>query len=99
MDHGFSVFMLIFAGVLFLYAALLAINKDYKMLPYRATVSVKPKNPKKYTAQLAKAVALTALAVAVGALVSLWNMAVGAILMVVAVIAALWAATKIVKDS
>ena len=98
MDHGFSVFMLIFAGVLFLYAALLAITKDYKMLPYRATVSVKPKNPKKYTAQLAKAVALTALAVAVGALVSLWNMAVGAAVMLVAVIAALWAATKFVKD-
>ncbi len=98
MDHNFSVFMFIFAGALLLYAAILAITKDYKMLPYRARIPVKPKNPKKYTVQLAKAVALVALGIAIGAVVGLWNMAVGAIVMVVCVIAAIWAGTKFVKD-
>ena len=98
MDNGFSILMLIFAAALLLYAAILAITKDYKMLPYRARVSVEPKNPKKYAVQLAKVIALTALAIAAGAAVSLWNMAAGAVLMSAGVIAALWAGTKIVKD-
>ena len=98
MENGFSVLMLIFAAALFLYAAILAITKDYNMLPYRARVSVKPKNPKKYAVQLAKVIALTALAIAAGAAVSLWSMAAGAILMIAGVIAALWAGTKIVNN-
>ena len=98
MDHYASIFMFIFAGVLLLYALLLAITKDYKMLPYRARVSVKPKNPKKYTVQLAKVVVLVAVGIAIGAGVGLWNMAVGAIVMAVCVIAAIWFGTKIVKN-
>ena len=98
MDHYFSIFMFIFAGALLLYAAILAITKDYKMLPYRAQISVKPKDPKKYTVQLANVVALVALGIAIGAGVGMWNMAVGAIVMVVCVIAAIWAGTKFVKD-
>ena len=97
MDHGFSILMFIFAAVLLLYAAIMAITKDYKMLPYTATVSVKPKNPKKYMVQLAKIVALVALAIAAGAAVTLWNMGVGAIVMIAGVIAALWGGTKIIK--
>ena len=99
MDQGFSIFMFIFAAALLLYALLLAVTKDYNMLPYRATSSVKPKNPEKYTVQLAKIVALVALAVAVGAAISLWNMAVGAVIMLVGVIAAIWAGTKIIKKA
>ena len=98
MDNGFPILMLIFAAALLLYATILAITKDYKMLPYRARVSVEPKNPKKYAVQLAKVIALTALAIAVGAAVSVWNMAAGAVLMIAGVIAALWAGTKIVKN-
>ena len=98
MENGFSVLMLIFAAALLLYATILAITKDYKMLPYRARVSVEPKNPKKYAVQLAKVIALTALAIAAGAAVSLWSMAAGAVLMIAGVIAALWAGTKIVKN-
>ena len=89
MEHAFSVFMLIFAGALFFYAALMAITKDYKMLPYRARVSVKPKNPEKYMTQLAKIVALAALAIALGAAAALWNNAVGAAVMIAGVISVL----------
>jgi len=99
MDNGFSILMFIFAGALLLYAALLAITKDYNMLPLRATVSVQPRNPERYTLQLAKVIGLVAAAVAIGAAVSLWNMLVGAIVMLVGVIAAIWLGTKIVKDT
>ena len=89
MEHAFSILMFIFAGALLLYAALMALTKDYKMLPYRARQSVKPKDPKKYTVQLAKIVALVAAAVALGAAVALWNNGIGAGVMIAGVIAAL----------
>ncbi len=97
MDHGFSILMFIFAGALLLYAALMAITKDYNMLPFRARVSVKPKNPEKYMVQLAKIVALVAIMIAVGAAIALWKAAVGGLVMVVCVIAALWCGTKIIQ--
>ena len=99
MEQGFSILMFIFAGAILLYAALMAITKDYNMLPYRSRVSVKPKNPKKYMVQLAKITALTALAIALGAAVALWNTAVGAVVMIVCVIIALWAGTKMIKSA
>ena len=98
MEQNFSIFMFIFAGAVLLYAGILAVTKDYNMLPYRSRVSVKPKNPKKYAVQLAKAIALVAVAIAAGAAVSLWNIAAGAVVMIAGVIAALWASTKIVKN-
>ena len=98
MDNGFSILMCIFAVALFLYAAVLAISKDYKMLPYRAQVSVKPKNPKEYTLQLAKVVALVGLAVAAGTVIALWDQLISAIVIVAGVIASIWAGTSIAKD-
>ncbi len=89
MEHGFSILMFIFAGALLLYAALMAITKDYGMLPYRAQVSVKPKDPKRYMVRLAKIVALAALAIALGAAVALWNGVAGAAVMIVGVIVVL----------
>ena len=99
MEQGFSILMFIFAGALLLYAGLMALIKDYKMLPYRARQSVKPKNPKKYMVQLAKIVALVAAMIAAGAAVALWNGAVGAVVMVVGVVAVLWCGTKIIKKA
>ena len=99
MEQGFSIFMFIFAGAILVYAAIMAISKDYNMLPYRSRVSVKPKNPQKYMVQLAKIVALTAVAIAIGAAVALWNGLAGGIVMLAGVIAALWAGTKIIKKA
>ena len=98
MEQGFSVFMFMFAGALLLYAALMAVTRDYKMLPCRARVSVKPKDPEAYMVQLAKIVALVALAVAAGAAVALWKPAVGAALMLAGVIVVLWLGTKMIKE-
>ena len=97
MEQGFGILMLIFAAAIFLYAALLAITKDYRLLPYKATLSVKPKNPKAYTFQLSKVIALVALSIAVGAAIALWKPAIGAVIMVAGAILAIWAGTKIMK--
>ena len=94
----FTILMLIFSGALLLYAALLAITKDYNLLPYRATNSVKPKNPEKYTFQLAKAVALTAVAPAACGIVGRWSGVGAGITFVVMLVGTLWLSTKIVKD-
>ena len=99
MDNGFPILMLLFAGALLLYAALMAVKKDYNMLPYRATQSFKPKHPEKYMVQLAKIVSLVAVMIAVGALIALWNAAIGAIVMVVGVVVAIWCGTKIIKKA
>ncbi|MBO7361633.1 MAG: hypothetical protein J6V48_10940, partial [Clostridia bacterium] len=74
MEHGFSILMAIFAAAILIYAGLMALTKDYNMLPLRATQSVKPKDPKKYMSQLAKVVALVSLSPALSALAALWNM-------------------------
>ena len=99
MEHGFSILMFIFAGAILLYAALMAITKDYNMLPYRSRVSVRPKNPKKYMVELSQIFALTDMALALVAAVALWNNAVGAVVMIAGVILALWAGTKIIKKA
>ena len=99
MEYGFSILMFIFAGAILLYAGLMALTKDYKMLPYRARQSVKPKNPEKYMVQLAKIAALVAVMIAAGAAVALWNGAVGAVVMVIGVVAALWCGTKMIKKA
>ncbi len=90
MDYGFSVLMFIFAGAILLYAAILAITKDYNMLPYRSRVSMKkPRHSEKYAVKVAKILALVAAGIAVGAAVALWNAGVGAVVMVAGVIAAI----------
>ncbi|MBQ9010530.1 MAG: hypothetical protein IJ088_14580 [Clostridia bacterium] len=99
MESGFSILMFIFAGAILLYAAVMAITKNYNMLPYRSRVSVRPKNPERYMVQLSRIVALTGLAIAAGAAVALWNQMAGAIVMIIGVIASLWAGTKIIKKA
>ena len=98
MDHNFSILFLIFAAAILLYAALMAVTKDYRMLPYRSRVSVKPKDPKKYMTELAKVVALVGVMIGIGAAVSWWNGAVGVVIMIGGTIGAIWYGTKIVKN-
>lgn len=98
MNHYFSLFMFIFTAALLLYAVILAITKDYKMLPLRSRLSVHPRNPRKYTVQLAKAIALVAAAFAVGAIVSLWNGLAGLGVMILGLIVTIRLSTRIVTD-
>lgn len=93
MEYGYSILMGIFAGLILVYAGLMALFKDYKMLPLRARVSVKPKNEKLYAKQLAKAIALVALAPALSALTGLWNLLAALIVLVVFI----WLGTRIMR--
>ena len=98
MEYGYSVLMAIFSAALLLYAGLMAIFGDYKMIPMRARVSVKPKNEKKYMAQLAKVIALVALSPALSALAGLWNPLAGLIVLILSAILFIWLGTKLMKN-
>ncbi len=97
MEYGYSILMGIFSAAILVYAGLMALTKDYKMLPYRATISVKPKNPKKYMTQLAKVIALIALSPALSALAGLWNTAAAVIVLIGTMVLFIWLGTKIMK--
>lgn len=97
MEYGYSILMGIFAGLILFYAGLMALTKDYKMLPLRARVSVQPKDEKRYMKQLAKVVALVALAPALSALTGLWNMIAALIVLVVSAVVFIWLGTKIMR--
>ena len=87
----------IFAAALLLYAGLMAWTKDYKLVPFRARVSVKPKNVKAYMTGLAKVVALVAAAPALSAFLGLWSMIAALIVLIVGAVLFLWIGTKIMK--
>ena len=99
MDHAFSTLMFLFACALLFYAALMAITKDYNLIPLQARVSVKPKNPEAYTQELSKGVALAAAAPALSGLVGLWNASLAIIALVPSMAICLWLATKVVKKA
>ena len=58
--NPFSILMLAFSGMLLLYAGLLALTKDYKLIPRSCAVS--PKDPGAYAAAFARMIALVAMA-------------------------------------
>ena len=98
MVHAYSILMGIFAAALLLYAGLMALTKDYKMLPYRSRQSVKPKHPKAYMTQLAKVVALVSLAPALSALVGLWSTLAALIVLLAGFVVFIWLGTKLMRD-
>ena len=48
MEYGYAVLMAAFSVALLLYAGLMALFRDYRMLPLQARVSVEPKDKKRY---------------------------------------------------
>lgn len=94
----FTIFMFIFAGAILLYAIVLGVTKDIGMLPYRARASIRKKNRKKYLGELAKAVALAAIAPAVSGIVGIRSDFWGLISLVVMLVVTLWLGPKIMKD-
>ncbi len=97
MEYGYSILMAAFSAALLIYAGLMALTKDYKILPLRARVSVKPKDEKKYMTQFAKVMALTALSPALSALAGLWNMTAAFIILIAAAVLFIWLGTKIMR--
>ncbi|MBR1731447.1 MAG: hypothetical protein IJ725_03320 [Ruminococcus sp.] len=98
MEYGYSILMGIFAGALLLYAGVMALFKDYKMLPFRTRTSVKPKNEKEYMKQLAKVIALAACSPALSVLVGLWNIAAALVVLIASGVLFIWLGAKLVKN-
>lgn len=99
MEYGYSIFMGLFSAALLLYAGLMALTKDYKILPLRTRVSVKPKNEKLYMTQFAKVIALMALSPALSALVGLLNFTAAFIVLIASAVLFIWLGTKIMKGA
>ncbi len=95
MEYGYSVLMAAFSAALLLYAGLMALFKDYKMLPMRARVSVKPKDEKRYMLRLAKMIALAAASPALSALIGLWNVPAAFVVLLVSAVLLIWLGTRI----
>ena len=98
MEYAYSILMGAFAAGILLYAAILALTKDYNLLPFRSRQSVKPKNSKRYAAKLAGVVALVALSPALSALVGLWNLFAAVAVLLVSMVLFLWLGTKLMKN-
>ena len=99
MEHAFSILMLIFAGAIFIYAGLTALTKEL-IMPQRYKQSAKMPDKKKYAVQFAKIMALVACAPLLSGAVGLFTGdAVAAIILCVTLIAAIWAATIIIKKA
>lgn len=97
MEYGYSILMGAFSIALLLYAGLLAWRKNYRLLPLRARVSVKPKNEKAYVTGLAKVVALVAVAPALSAIAGLFSMIAALIVLIGGTVLFLWIGTRIMR--
>lgn len=98
MDINFTIFMGIFSGCIWLYALILAITKNYNLLPVRATVSVRPNDTKAYTFQLAKCIALTGSVPLLTGLSGLIHGLLAGFVFVFGLIFCLWLSTKLMKN-
>ncbi len=90
-----SILMLCFSGALLLYAGLLALTKDYKMIPRGFAAKVGDKRA--YALKFAKIIALVAVPPFHCAIAAVFNEALGLSVLVVEMILALWIATVIMK--
>ena len=79
--NPFSILMFCFSGALFLYAVLLYITKDYKLIP-RGYVS-KTDDKQAYTKQVAEIVALVAVAPAHCGYIALFSMGWSVVVLIV----------------
>ena len=91
----FSILMLCFSAALLLYAALLALTKDFRLIPRGNASAVKDK--KAYTVKMAKIIALMAVPPFHCAIAAIFNGALAVSVLVVEMILALWLATMIIK--
>ena len=97
MEYVYSIVVGAFAVGLLAYAGLMALTKNYKILPFWSRQSVKPKDPKKYTAQLSKVVALVAVAPALSAVIGIWSVIAAVVVLVVGIILGIFLGTRLMR--
>ena len=91
-----SILMFCFSGALLLYAGLLALTKDYTMIP--RNYAVKPKDPKAYAVAFAKMMALVALAPLGSGIYAQFNPALGLAALGVGLVICIWAGTRFFRN-
>lgn len=91
----FSILMLCFSGGLLLYAGLLAVTKNYNLIPRNYASQVKDKRA--YTLKVAKVIALVAIPPFHCAIAAIFNDILAISVLLVEMIMALWIATVIMK--
>ena len=89
--------MFAFSAALLIYAGLLALTKDYRMLPLRIRPSIKPKNRKQYVTGLAKVIALVAVAPALSGATGFLSIPVAVFVLISGIIAAILLGSGIVR--
>ena len=94
--NPFSILMFCFSGALILYAGLLALTKDCRLIPRDHTA--KPGNKKAYAVNMAKAIALTAVPPAHCAIAALFNGLLALTVFVVELVMALWIGATIMRE-
>jgi len=96
MEHGYSILMFIFAGLLLIYGAILAISGSVNLIP--KSDKAKISDPKSYVRGFAAAVALVAVPVAFSAGFAYVGMPVWLVLaiLILGTALCLWVATQLV---
>jgi len=94
--HPFCILMLVFAGVILLYAGLLALTKDYGLIP--RGYATKPKDTKAYTVAFAKTIAVVALSPLSAAFYGYFNPVLGLVALPVSMAVCIWHGTQFFRD-
>ena len=97
MEHAYSILMYLFAGALLLYAGLLAVSNDAKLIPRNS--AVKMTDQKRYATQFAKVIALTALAPALSGIAGLWNGLFAGVVLVAGFVICIRAGVRLMDDT
>ena len=87
----FSILMFCFAGALLLYAGLLALTKDYSLIP--RGYATQPKDKRAYALAFAKAIAVTALAPLGSGIYGLFSTTLGLVMLFVNFPLCIWIGT------
>lgn len=94
--NPFSILMFIFSGALLLYAGLLALTKDYALIPRGDAVA--PRDKAAYVRAFAKAIAVAALAPMSAGFIALFSPALGGIMLVSNFASCIWIGTLFFRD-
>ena len=96
MEKAFPILMLCFAGMILLYAALLALIKDVKLIPRSDEARIP--NPKAYALRFAGIMTLVAVApLASGIAGLIYDNKRALIVLIVGLVFTLWGATQLIK--
>jgi len=88
-----AIIMFVFSGAILLYAGVLALTRDVKMLQRRYATKIK--DPRAYTLKVAKILAIVAVSPALTGVAALFSNMAAAIVFVVSFVASIWLGVKV----